>query len=52
VLFRSRATVAQTRAVRRLEGGLVVLDVRVLNQKDEVTQEGRWTVLMKSRPAI
>jgi 3-hydroxybutyryl-CoA dehydratase len=47
-----RATVAQTRAVSRLGGGIVVLDVRVLNQRDEVAQEGRWTVLMKSRPAI
>lgn len=47
-----RATVAQTKAVTRLGGGIVVLDVSVLNQKDEVAQEGRWTVLMKSRPAI
>ena len=46
-----RATVVQTRAVQRLGGGIVVLSVSVLNQKDEVTQEGRWTVLMKSRPA-
>ena len=45
-----RATVAQTRAVSRLGGGIVVLDVRVLNQKNEVAQEGRWTVLMKSQP--
>jgi 3-hydroxybutyryl-CoA dehydratase len=47
-----RATVVQTRAGARLGGGLVVLDVCVLNQKDEVTQEGRWTVLMKSRPPV
>jgi len=46
------ATVVQTRAVQRLGGGVVALDIRVLNQKDEVTQEGRWTVLMKSRPAV
>ena len=46
-----RATVVQTKAVARLGGGIVVLSVSVLNQKDEVTQEGRWTVLMKSRPA-
>lgn len=46
-----RATVAQTRAVKRLGGGIVILDVQVLNQKDEVTQEGRWTVLMKSGPS-
>jgi 3-hydroxybutyryl-CoA dehydratase len=45
------ATVLQTREVKRLGGGIVVLKVSVLNQKDEVTQEGRWTVLMKSRPA-
>jgi len=45
------ATVAQTRAVQRLGGGIVVLGVSVLNQNDQVVQEGRWTVLMRSRPA-
>lgn len=44
-----RATVAQKKEVKQLKGGVVVLDVAVLNQSDEVVQEGRWTVLMKSR---
>lgn len=47
-----RATVAQTREMKRLAGGLVFLDVAVLNQRNEVVQEGRWTVLMRSRPAV
>ncbi|MBC7233123.1 MAG: MaoC family dehydratase N-terminal domain-containing protein [Chloroflexi bacterium] len=44
-----RATVAQKKEVKSLKGGVVVLDVAVLNQNHEVVQEGRWTVLMKSR---
>ena len=45
------ATVAQTRTIQKLGGGIVVLGVSVVNQKEEVVQEGRWTVLMKGRPA-
>jgi acyl dehydratase len=44
-----RATVAQKKEVKSLKGGVVVLDVAVLNQNHEVVQEGQWTVLMKSR---
>nr|MBC7245410.1 MaoC family dehydratase N-terminal domain-containing protein [Chloroflexota bacterium] len=43
------ATVAQKKEVKQLKGGIVILDVAVLNQSEEVVQEGRWTVLMKSR---
>jgi len=45
-----RATVAQKRGVKRLGGGLIFLDVALLNQNDEAVQEGRWTVLMQGRP--
>jgi len=49
--IRVRATVARTKEVKRLGGGIVILDIAVLNQNDEVVQQGKWTVLMKSRPA-
>ncbi|MCR4408301.1 MAG: MaoC/PaaZ C-terminal domain-containing protein [Anaerolineae bacterium] len=47
---RVRATVYQRKAMPRLEGGAVVFDVAVLNQRDEVVEHGQWTVLFKSRP--
>lgn len=43
------AQVKQTRAMRAVGGGFVVLDARVLNQREEVVQQGEWTVLVKSR---
>jgi acyl dehydratase len=49
--IRLRATVAETRAMRRLGGGNVTFKVQILNQNDEVVQRGTWTVLVKSREA-
>ncbi len=37
--------------MRRLGGGKVVLNVKVLNQDDKVVQRGEWTVLVRSREA-
>ncbi len=45
-----RATVSRTRAVPAMGGGMVVMDVAVLNQYGKVAQEGEWMVLVKSRP--
>jgi 3-hydroxybutyryl-CoA dehydratase len=45
-----RAEVIEKKAMPRLGGGLVVLDVAVLNQRSEVTQRGAWKMLVKSRP--
>ena len=45
-----RAQVLRKREMRRLGGGIVVLGLKVLNQRGETTQEGEWTVLIKSRP--
>jgi acyl dehydratase len=45
-----RASVARKKAVKRLGGGLLVLDIAVVKQDDSVVQEGTWSVLMKSRP--
>jgi 3-hydroxybutyryl-CoA dehydratase len=43
-------TVKDLKLMRRLGGGKVVLDVKVLNQDGKVTQKGEWTVLVRSRP--
>jgi len=48
--IRVRATVTETKAMRRLGGGLVKVKVEVLNQDDKVVQRGTWGVLVKSRP--
>lgn len=45
-----RGEVTRTKALGRLGGGVVVLKVSLVNQRDEVVQEGEWTVLVKSRP--
>jgi 3-hydroxybutyryl-CoA dehydratase len=47
--IRVRATVTETKAIRRLGGGLVTLKVEILNQDDKVVQRGTWGVLVKSR---
>ncbi len=44
-----RATVVDTKPMRRLGGGLVTLKVEILNQDDKVVQRGTWGVLVKSR---
>lgn len=49
--IRVRSVVAQKREVKALGGGVLALDVSITNQRDEVVHEGKWTVLMKSRPA-
>ena len=43
--------VIETKAFPRLGGGAVIIKLNVLNQKAEVVQSGRWSVLMLSRPA-
>ena len=45
-----RAEVADLKATPRLGGGLVTFNVQVLNQRDEVTQRGTWTMLIKTKP--
>ncbi len=43
------AKIAAKREIKHLSGGLVFIQAELRNQKDEVTQEGQWTLLMKSR---
>lgn len=47
--IRVRATVIETKPMRRLGGGLVTLKVEILNQDDKVVQRGSWGVLVKSQ---
>lgn len=44
-------TVKQTKAMKAMGGGFIILDARVINQRDEIVQQGEWTLLMKSKPA-
>jgi acyl dehydratase len=46
-----RATVTETKPMRRLGGGLVNLKVEILKQDDKVVQRGTWGVLVQSRDA-
>jgi len=44
------AKVVETKAMRRLGGGMITFDVSLLNQREEAVQKGQWKVLIKSRP--
>ncbi|MCS7222763.1 MAG: MaoC/PaaZ C-terminal domain-containing protein [Anaerolineae bacterium] len=48
--IRLRATVQETRPMRRLGGGYVTFKVAILNQRDETVQRGTWTILVKFKP--
>jgi 3-hydroxybutyryl-CoA dehydratase len=43
-------TVAELKPMRRLGGGAVILDVRIVNQEDKVVQRGKWVALIASKP--
>ncbi len=43
------AKVAGRRELRRLGGGVVSFDVRLVNQRGETVQKGRWDILVKGR---
>lgn len=45
------AKVKQKKELKAAGGGLVTLDGRVLNQRDEVTMQGEWNVMVKLRSA-
>jgi 3-hydroxybutyryl-CoA dehydratase len=49
--IRVKMTVTKRRAISSVGGGLVTLDVKVVNQKDEVTQKGEWAVMIRSKAA-
>jgi len=45
-----KATVAELKAMPRLGGGAVTLDVQIINQDGKAVQRGQWVVLMASKP--
>ena len=45
-----RLNCSETRAMQRLGGGIVTLEIEVINQTDQVVQRGRWSLLIKSQP--
>ncbi len=45
-------TVSETKAARRLGGGTVTLDVRIINQHGNAVQKGQWVVLVASNPDL
>lgn len=49
--IRTQIKITKKREMKALGGGFVTFDVKVLNQNDEITQKGEWTVLVASRAA-
>ena len=47
--IRLRASVIETKPMRRLGGGQVTFKVQILNQDDQVVQHGTWGLLMMGR---
>jgi acyl dehydratase len=43
-------TVLEAKALRRLGGGIVTINLDVKNQSDETTMKGTWTVLVAGKP--
>jgi 3-hydroxybutyryl-CoA dehydratase len=45
----AQIVVSETRPIRRLGGGMVTLQVEILNQDGKIVQQGTWVVLVKSQ---
>ena len=45
-----QATVADLKALRRLGGGAVTLDIHIINQQDKMIQSGQWVLLIAQKP--
>lgn len=43
-------TIKETKAMPRLGGGIVVIELDVQNQDDDTVMKGTWTVLIHSKP--
>jgi acyl dehydratase len=44
-------TVSEKKDALRMGGGLITLDIKIINQEGKSVQSGSWTVLAKSRAA-
>jgi acyl dehydratase len=42
--------IVDAKAIPRLGGGSLIIEITVKNQRDEVTMKGTWTALVASRP--
>lgn len=49
--IRVRTEVAQTRPMPSAKAGIVTLKVVVLNQNDQVVQDGEWRLMLRARAA-
>ncbi len=45
------ARVKQKKEMKAAGGGIIIIEARILNQRDEVTQQGNLTMLVKSKSA-
>lgn len=43
--------IAEKKRMKRMGGGIVTFDVRMINQNGEVVQKGTWRILIRSKPA-
>jgi acyl dehydratase len=43
--------VLDTKPLPRLGGGMITIQVDMLNQRDESVMKGKWSVLVASKPA-
>ncbi len=43
--------ILETKAIPRLNGGSLTIEITVKNQRDEVTMKGTWTALVASKPS-
>ncbi len=42
--------IIETKAIPRLKGGSLVIEIGVKNQRDEIVMKGTWTALVASKP--
>lgn len=42
--------ILETKAIPRLRGGSLIIEIVVKNQRDQVTMKGTWTALVASQP--
>ena len=49
--IRAELEVKETKELRRIGGGSVLIEVAVKNQNDEAVMKGLWTVLIAARPS-
>jgi acyl dehydratase len=42
--------VTEIKPIPRLNGGSIVIEIAVINQRDDITMKGTWTVLVANKP--